>query len=50
MTETQSEEVFANRVNLTESDLVLVMKQLPIVAVMKFITEGSARLHPGTCN
>lgn len=36
--------MFANRVNFTENDIINLMKQVPFVSVMKFITDGSSRL------
>ena len=37
----QSADVFANSVNFTEKDIIDLLKQIPFVGVIKFITKGS---------
>ena len=36
-----SEEVFVNRLNFTEQDIISLLQQIPFFSVTKFITEGS---------
>lgn len=42
----ESEEVFVNRLNFTEQDIMSLLHQIPFFSVVKFITEGS-HLSPG---
>lgn len=44
----ESEEVFANRANLTETDIIDLLKQVPFVGLIKFITEGASYFPPGS--
>lgn len=42
----QSEEVFANSINFTENDIISLLKQIPFLGVIEFVTKGSSRLDP----
>lgn len=46
----ESEEYFANRINFTEHDIIGLLKQIPFVSVMKFMTEGSEKLNANGCH